>query len=538
MAATGIVIVGGGSAGWLTAAYLSARLDRAIGRELTITLVEASDIPTIGVGEATTPSLRTTIADLGIDEHDFMRGCSATFKHGILFNNWTRSPSNDPEDAYFHPFERPLRAGSESLLPYWLRGLDPHRRRFQDAVSIQHAVARLGLAPKRFEDKAYSGPMPYAYHLDAGRLAALLKDVAVERGVRHVVGKVAAVNADERGGIAALRLEDGRTLDGQFFIDCSGFPGLLIERHFGEPFIDRSDVLFCDAAVTCQVPHRLGTPIKPYTQATALEAGWVWDIGLAERRGVGYVYSRRHTDAERAEQVLRQYLGPDAADLPLRHLPFRVGYRRRQWVGNCVAVGLSGGFIEPLESTGIHLIEQAAWAITALLPRYLRGDRPQDNYNRIMARQYEMTVDFVKFHYLLSQRTDSAFWTDNVSESSWTDWLRERMVTWRTSPPDVYDMEHIHSIFDHASYLYVSLGMDHRPKGQDGIGGGKDRFAQGLFERVALGLGRAKGALPAHNEILSRIHGAPNGPRKPLDPAAYSVVGASVLNIPNNYSVR
>jgi tryptophan halogenase len=533
-----IVIVGGGTSGWLTAAYLSAKLDSQLNSELDITLIEASDIPTIGVGEATTPSLRSTLAELGVDEFKFMRACNATFKHGIVFDNWTKNPKDEPDDSYFHPFERPLRAGTEGLESYWLRGMDPYKRNFEDATGIQNALARSNLAPKSINDKPYSSPIPYAYHLDACLLAEALKQLSKDRGIHHTVDKVTEVNSSENGEISSLTMESGAIIEGDFFIDCSGFSALLIEKHFKEPLIDCSDVLFCDSAITYQIPNKAGQVVPPYTRSSAKENGWIWDIGLSNRRGTGYVYSSKYTTQEEAEKVLRDYLGTDAdPETPMRKLEFPCGHRKNQWIKNCVSIGLSSGFIEPLESTGIHLVEQSVWALASLLPRFFSGSSPQKQYNGIMENHYDMAINFVKYHYILTQRTDSQFWIDNANPDTWTDWLREKVDMWKTSYPDVYDIEKLHTIFDHASYQYVFFGMAGRPE-LHSIRGQKDKFALKVFEQVNKGLKNARNALPTHNDLLNKIHNKNTEKVKMEEVENFSTINDNLVNIPNNYSVR
>ena len=542
-----IVVVGGGTAGWLTANYLSAKLGDSAGGAFRISLVESKDIPTIGVGEATTPSLRATMADIGADEYDFMRACNATFKHGILFVNWTRAPADDPEDAYFHPFERPLRAGTDGMEAYWLRGLDPSGRKFEDAVGIQHNLARLHLAPKNPDDRPYEAPIPYAYHLDAGLLADALKRLGKQREVKHVVDTITGVDADATGLIKGLQLAGGETLAGDIFIDCSGFASILIEKHYGREFKDCNGILFCDAAAACQIPNAGGEArIAPFTRSTAKENGWIWDIGLSNRRGTGYVYSTRHAGQEEAHKVLREYIrasveparAAEVDALPIRDLKFRVGYRPEQWHRNCVAAGLSSGFIEPLESTGIHLVEQSAWALASMIPRFFNGLEPQKQFNLIMSSHYEMAMNFVKYHYLLSQRADSDFWKENRDPASWTPWLREKVEQWRGSYPDIYDLERLHTIFDHASYQYVYFGMEGRPKIST-IGGKRDKFAVAVFNRVSGGLENAKKRLPGHEAFLAAIHerrreGAAGIEVQQVERLAK--VNTSIRNIPNNYT--
>ena len=530
-----IVVVGGGPAGWLTAAYLAAKLGENSDQKLKITLIESSDIPTISVGEATTPSLRATLADIGLDENEFMRACNATFKHGILFSNWTHAPNVDPDDEYFHPFERPLRAGTDGLEGYWLRGLDPQNRKFEDAVSIQHQLAKSNLAPKSVNDRPYDSPIPYAYHLDAGLLADVLKKSGKTHGVEHVVDTVLSVESASNGDISDIKLASGKIISGDFFIDCSGFSSILIGKHYKQTFKDCSRVLFCDSAVTMQIPNSPNQTIPPYTRSTACANGWIWDIGLKNRRGVGYVYSSTYIDKNEAEKELKKYLGDNMSEIPVRHINFRVGYRETQWHKNCVAVGLSSGFIEPLESTGIHLVEQAVWSLVSMLPRYFNGINPQSQFNKIIANHYEMAINFVKYHYLLSKREDSQFWLDNVDEKSWTPWLRERVETWQGSYPDIYDLEYLHSIFDHASYQFVYFGMEGRPK-INSLGGRRDKFATKIFDRVSKGVVNAKSRLPNHNEYLNQIHKGSNDSVRVRDVETMATVNASIRTLPNNYT--
>jgi len=509
-----LVIVGGGTAGWLTAAYLVKRLASAADEPaLSITLVEASDIPPIGVGEATVPSIRNTLAAMGVDEYQFMRECDATFKHGIRFDQWCHPPDQKPGEYFYHPFQRPVKAGFDSLAGYWLRGVDPYRRSFANAVSVQPRVSDALLAPKCFEHPAYDGPLPYAYHLDAGKLAVFLKKLALGAGVKHVVGKVAAIDVRADGAIHSLRLATGAELAADIFIDCSGFQGLLIGQHYREDWVDLSPVLFCDKAIACQVPNLApDQPIRPYTLSTAQSAGWIWDIGLKDRRGTGHVFASDYMSADEAEAILRRYIGRQAMGvggdaLVFRTLDLRVGYRRQQWRHNCIAVGLSGGFLEPLESTGIHLIELALYMLEKMLPRYFAGASPQDHFNQLMRNQYDISIDFVKLHYYLSSRTDSAFWRDNIAATSATAELREKVAAWATSYPDIYDMRVVHSVFDHMGYQYIYFGMG-RGASAEIMGHGDTVLAKKIFQTTYGAFDRALKVLPSHRAIVDRIHNA------------------------------
>jgi tryptophan halogenase len=353
-----IVIAGGGAAGWLTACYLQRVLgarggDAGGGGAPTITVVESPDIGIIGVGEGTFPTIRTTLATLGIDEARFLRESHATFKQGIRFDDWTRAPAGTVHSHYFHPFEFPQRVEGMELLPFWLLGDAGRDAAFADAVTIQKRVADASLAPKRAHEGEYRGPLNYAYHFDAFRFANLLATVAKERGVRHLSDTIESVQLDATGAITGLVTRGHGVVTGTLYIDCTGLRAKLIGEALGQPFRSCRDSLLTDRAVTCQVPYAdPASPIASYTIATGHEAGWTWDIGLNNRRGVGYVYSSAHSDDERAERVLRSYIGAAAADKPVRLLKFEAGYRETQWLHNCVAVGLSAGFFEPLESTG------------------------------------------------------------------------------------------------------------------------------------------------------------------------------------------
>lgn len=506
-----IIIVGGGTAGWLTASYLASRLQIISNDQLNITLIESSDIPPIGVGEATTPTIRGTLAVIGITEAEFLKKCDATFKHGIKFVGWNPVSPDNQEHYYFHPFERPLSAAGDNLAGHWVDDLDPYKRNFADAVSIQNIVSSHNLAPKKATDPGYSGPMPYAYHLDAGKLALLLKARALKLGVNHVVSSVESVSLHENGDVERVSLSNGQEIAADIFVDCSGFLALLIEKELKEPFIDVSDILFCDRAVACQVPcPDTKVEIKPYTTATAQSAGWIWDVGLTNRRGTGHVYASRYQSQDEAEALLRSYIGPDAEALTFRHLKMRIGYRERQWRSNCIAIGLSSGFVEPLESTGIHLIEQSVALLSELLPRFLRGDgvqkdAPRQQYNLHMKHHYESIIDFIKFHYFLSKRRDSAFWRDNAMPETCKADMLEKMQAWEIGCPSVYDFSALHSTFDHTSYQYVMFGLGHRPHSKFSYAGAQKQRAIEIFKNVHVAVSRAFDVLPEHRQCLETI---------------------------------
>jgi tryptophan 7-halogenase len=397
-----IVIVGGGTAGWMTAASLAWALD---GLGIAVTLIESDEIGTVGVGEATVPHIRFFNARLGIDEADFMRRTQATYKLGIEFRDWGRKG-----DSYIHPFG--VFGQDMGELPFhllWQRlalaGDVPDLQDF--SLPILAARANRFVRPASDPD-TIAGSYSYAFQFDAGLYAAYLRSYAEARGVVRVEGKVAAAELDgATGHVRDVVMQDGRIIGADFFVDCSGFCGLLIEGSLAAGYENWAHWLPCDSAWAVPCAH--GGPLTPYTRATALEAGWQWRIPLQHRVGNGHVFSSAFTDPDTARTRLLD--GLEAAPIAEpRLLRFRTGMRKRQWIGNCVAIGLSAGFLEPLESTSIHLIQLAIGKLIELLPA--QGFDPADaaEFNRAMAIEYERVRDFLILHYCATERDDTAFW--------------------------------------------------------------------------------------------------------------------------------
>jgi len=514
-----ILIVGGGTAGWLTAAFLAKTLGTAGGGP-RVTLVESAEIGIVGVGEGTFPSIRGTLAAIGLDEARFIRECDATFKQGVKFVDWADAPGT-PHNHYFHPFNAPSqRPGAPELLPYWLLG-EGRPRAFADAVSMQQCVADAARAPKRAGDADFAGPMNYAYHFDAGKLAALLATHAKSLGVAHVVDTVERIELDERGRIGAVVGRASGALTADLYVDCTGFRAALIGATLGSQARRLDDVLFVDRALALQVPYPAAdAPIPSYTISTAHEAGWTWDIGLQQRRGIGYVYSSRHTSDERAERVLRDYIGPAAEGLAPRALKLDVGYRERTWIGNCVAVGLSAGFLEPLESSGIGLIEFGAYLVGYLLPSVEDLDVAAAAFNEMMTARFERIVDFLKLHYAITRRTDTAFWRDNADPSSWPATLRDKLALWRSRPPHRLDFVADLEMYPSSSWQYVLYGMGY-PTDLSGRRAGWPRVedARREFEMIPQVAQRALQDLPDHRALVQAMVARTAAPRAPAMPA-------------------
>lgn len=505
-----ILVAGGGTAGWLTACYLAKAFNSVAPDSIQVALVESPNIGLLGVGEATFPSIRGTLAAIGLDERRFLAGANATYKQGIEYVNWVRPPGSPGPDRFFHPFSTPSqRAGRPELLPYWLLGGAPEGTAFADAVTMQKTVADYGRAPKRADDPDYQGPLNHAFHFDAACFAATLAEHGQNKlGITRHLATVERAELDASGAIERIVTTELGALSADLYVDCTGLRGRLIGDVMQSPFRSRSDVLFVDRAVALQVPYpQLDTPILPFTRSTAQPSGWIWDIGLQKRRGIGYVYSSRHGDAAQAEQQVRDYIGPAAEGLDALHLKFETGYRPQHWRSNCVAVGLAGGFVEPLESTGIALIELAAYMLAHLLP----GDTDQmeataRRFNEMMVARYDRIIDFIKMHYCLSQRRDSPFWIDNRDPASIPETLQERLELWRHRPPHRLDFVTDLEMFMPASWQYVLYGMEFKTdleplrSAYPQMDAAREEFA--MIRKMA---GHACNDLPNHRALVEQM---------------------------------
>ena len=504
-----VVVVGGGSAGWITACVVAAE-HRGAG-QVSVVLVESPDVPTIGVGEGTWPSMRATLQRIGVGEAELLRECDASFKQGTRFTGWRGAPSTD---TYLHPFSWPLDYANVNPARHWLAG--ERAMSFADMVTPQAEVIRQGLGPKQALMPPYAFAVNYGYHLDAGKFAALLRRCAVDRlGVTHVRANVIGIDACEDGDIAALALDNGVRVAGDLFVDCTGYKALLIGGHFGQRLVSAADALFNDRAIVAQVPYANPETdaIAPVTQATAQGGGWIWDIGLPTRRGLGYVHSSAHTEADAAQRVLQRYIGetaPHAAEqeISYRAIPFAPGHREAFWVRNCVAVGLAAGFIEPLEASALALIEQAAAAIAEQLPR----DREimavvAKRFNTKMHHHWQRIVEFLKLHYAASDRADTAYWRDHAARSSWPEGLREKMTLWQQQPPWHDDAPLLSELFPSASYQYVLYGLGFTPRYRRVASAG-DAAADAIIGRTREQAQRMAARLPTTRALVRAIAGA------------------------------
>jgi tryptophan halogenase len=417
-----IVIVGGGTAGWMTAAAVATLLDRA---GLDVRLIESEEIGTVGVGEATIPHIRSFNQRLGLDENAFMARTQATFKLGIEFRDWARLG-----DSYIHPFGAYGRSMDRvGFHHHWLRLRRAGAAGDLQDYSLPIVAARMGRFQRPEADPgSLLSTFSYAFQFDAGLYAAFLRQHAEARGVVRSEGKVVAVDLDpENGHIRSVVLDRGERIEGDLFIDCSGFRGLLIEGALQAGYEDWTQWLPCDRAVA--VPCETVEPSTPYTRATALEAGWSWRIPLQHRVGNGYVYSSAFlSDDAAVERVMGRLEGPARAEPRL--LRFTTGRRRRQWMRNCVAIGLSSGFLEPLESTSIHLIQAAITNLIELFPDAALDPADADEFNRIMDLEYDRIRDFLVLHYNATERDDTPFW-NHCRTMAVPDSLREKVALFK-----------------------------------------------------------------------------------------------------------
>ncbi len=505
-----IVIVGGGTAGWLTAALLGAEFAEN-DQGIRITLIESPGTPPIGVGEGTWPSMRSTLKKIGLSETLFFTECEATPKQGTWFKGWLHGA----DETYYHPFTLPTGFSEINLAEYWLNG-EAGNVSFAEAVTPQFAVCEQGLAPKQISVPEYAFTLNYGYHLDAGRFASLLQKHAVETlGISHILDDVIAIENDSDGDIAAVQTQHHGAITGQLFVDCSGFRSLLLGEHFDIPMRPQKQVLFNDRALAVQVPYsKPEDAIASATRSTAQAHGWIWDIGLQHRRGVGYVHASDYCSEDEARTVLDKYLRATGCqngvdDLTVRTLTFEPGYREKFWHRNCVAIGLSAGFIEPLEASALVLVELSARALAEQMPVNRSAmDIIARRFNSEFSARWEQIIDFLKLHYVLSKRSDTAYWTDNRDEATWPDSLRERLDLWRFQCPWHRDDRNRDDMFPAASYQYILYGMDFKTQTTLGLKRDAQKTqarADALFSECRQLSQRYTKGLPPSRQLMQQV---------------------------------
>jgi tryptophan halogenase len=487
-----IVIVGGGTAGWMAAAALS----RMLGGTVSIRLVESEEIGSIGVGEATIPHINEFNRALGIDEDEFLRETQGTFKLGIEFVDWGALG-----DRYIHGFGQ-LGHGAQglSLHHFWLRMARQGHAAPLDAYSINTAAPRQAKFVRARPDMAGSplAEIAHAFHFDAGLYARFLRRQAERQGVRRTEGRVVRVEQREHDGfIAAVVMDSGERIAGDFFVDCSGLQGLLIEQAMDVGFEDWSHWLPCDRAVA--VPCASAGPLLPMTRSTARAAGWQWRIPLQHRVGNGHVYCSAFMDDDEATDVLVRHLDGPMLASP-RVLRFRTGRRKQFWRRNCVAIGLASGFMEPLESTSIHLIQTAIARLANFFPRAAFDPADIDEYNRLTTWEYERIRDFLILHYHATQRDDSPFW-QHCRTMSMPDTLQRKIDLFLSNGRVLREGE---ELFAETSWLQVMIGQRLMPRGHHPFADLRPEAEVAAYLRnVQDVIARCVQAMPSHAEYIT-----------------------------------
>jgi len=511
-----VVVVGGGTSGWMTAAYLKA----SFGDRVAVTLVESDRIGTIGVGEATFSTVRHFFDYLQLPEPDWMPACNATYKLAVRLENW-RAPGHH----FYHPFERLRVVDGVPLTDWWLQ-LQPTGRFDQDCFLIATMCDAM-LSPRHRDrtlfEQDFAEPsdrpqfrttlsdqntqFPYAYHFDAALLAEFLAGYATGRGVRRVLDEVTRVALDERGWISHLETRQHGQLRADLYVDASGFRGLLLGQALAEPFVSFQDTLPNDRAVALRVPVDMArTGVRPCTTATAVDAGWIWTIPLYGRVGTGYVYAGDYCSPEEAEQTLRDYVGPGAEGLEANHIRMRIGRSHRAWVNNCVGIGLSAGFVEPLQSTGIFLIQHAIEELVKHFPDARWDPQLREAYNRVTAGAIEGVREFLVLHYRGAARADNDYWRDTKTRPV-PDALAARIEDWQARLPDSHSVFPHYHAFEPYSYVCMVLGLGGIPLRPAPMLRLRDpQPARQEFARVREQAGRLRATLPRHHEYLAQLH--------------------------------
>jgi tryptophan 7-halogenase len=505
-----VVILGGGSAGWLTAGVLAAEHSGTGSDRLNITLIESPDVPIIGVGEGTWPSMRATLKKIGISETDLFRHCDASFKQGAKFAKWT---TGEEKDFYYHPLILPQGFYDVDTVLPWLES--NNGKSFADTVSCQSTLCEKGLAPKQITTPEYAAVANYAYHVDATKLGQFLQKHCTENlGVKHILDHVVSVKSKDDGDISGLETKNNGIVNGDMFIDCSGLNSLLLGRHFGIPFEGKKHLLFNDAAIAVQVPYQTANdPIASHTISTAQSSGWIWDIGLPTRRGVGAVYSTAHITDEKAQEELKTYvagsIGREATEsLSYRKISINPGHRKVFWHKNCVAVGMAAGFLEPLEASALVLVESAAGMISNELPATRSVmDIVAKRYNQRFQYYWDTIIDFLKLHYILTKRRDTDYWCDNQAQETIPDHLKERITLWKRQVPNRYDFPLTEEMFPAASWQYVLYGMGFKTE----LRPVTRRFsnpaiAKKYFDEVQEFTRKCVTNLPTNRELIQKIY--------------------------------
>jgi 2-polyprenyl-6-methoxyphenol hydroxylase-like FAD-dependent oxidoreductase len=496
-----IVIVGGGTAGWMTAMYMAKSL---ISRGVEIHLLESPSVDIIGVGEGSTPPLQKFFEEMDIEEAEWMPECNATYKSGIAFDNWSTKPGYE---SFFHTFVTML---DNITMPQFIRnaqartnGVDVYAH--PDRFFIAHQLATKNLAPKPNHNFPFE--VWYGYHFDATLLGRFLHKKAVQRGVHYKSCHVSHANLDERGNIASVATREGETIEADFFVDCTGFASMLMQKTLETPYVSFAGNLFNDSAIAMPTP--IGEEIPSQTVSAAMKHGWRWKIPLTNRYGNGYVYSSAFCSADQAETELRTQLGLLDSDTPARHLKMKVGRVTQHWNRNCLAVGLSQGFIEPLEATGLLFIQRTASVFVEFFLAGDMGETAREKFNAQMNRAFECTRDFIVTHYKTNSRTDTEYWRANAANTDLSDSLKQIFSTWLSGKHLGTEImrQQVDQYFAVVSWYSILAGTGIFPEQKDlrSPEPGLQTSTMGNMEQIDNLISRSLLNFPDHRELLMDI---------------------------------
>ncbi|RBL89964.1 tryptophan halogenase family protein [Chitinophaga flava] len=472
-----ITIVGGGTAGWMTASYLN----KVFGQNVDITLVESPNISTVGVGEATFSTIKLFFDFLELEEHDWMPHCNGSYKMAIKFVDW-----NAEKKHFYHPFQRYEIVDGFHIGEWWLKHKDQldafdyssfmvsalcdNKRapRFLDGRVFDTKVQDLFTPDRAFKKNMLADlkiQYPYAYHFNAALLANFLRELAIGKGVRHIADDVVGVSQAENGFISGITTKEHGEIEGDLFIDCTGFKGMLINKVLNEQFIPFAESLLCDTALAMQVPRDIEKDgMNPFTSATALSSGWVWNIPLYGRDGTGYVFSSAFITPEEAEKEFRKHVGKASDNCNASLIKMRIGRNHNAWVKNCVAIGLANAFVEPLESTGIFFIQQGIEELVANFPDKQCSPELQKRYNKTIGECIDGVRDFLTLHYCASSRYDTPFWKATKHDLKLSDDLKERQAEWKVRLPNPRNINPNYHGFESYSYAVMLQGLGYSPE--------------------------------------------------------------------------
>ena len=504
-----VTIVGGGTAGWLTAAFLVRFMNlRNKQNPVIITLIESPNVPTIGVGEATVPTMPGLLRSLGISEKEFFIRCNASFKLGVRFSNWNHDRQGRGT-SFIHPFDgiSTQLGGQNPAYHFHKFGGPPGRDNIDDCLAVSGVAIAAKVGPKLLTHGDYESQLNYAYHLDAGKFAEFLREISIGRGVNHVLDDVEEIEQDERGYISALKLQRQGRHPVELVIDCTGFKGVIINQVLGVPFRDYSKYLLNNRAMAVQIPHRDVSKIEPCTNSTALGAGWVWRVPLYNRIGTGYVFSSNFRSDDEARDEFLAHLGDDGKKAEPRVIPVRIGRMERAWEKNCIAIGLSAGFIEPLESTAIYMIENFVKLLLINFPDKSFPPILSQRFNEKTEKMMQSIRDFIILHYCTNNREDSEYWRVAREEMELPESVENLLEEYRHTLPVNTDFDGVY-LFNYFSYNTILFSKGYL----GGIRYPAERFIvrEDWDQRIADFLKyeqKKLAGLPNHYQLLRKIRG-------------------------------